>query len=277
LDTCDDGAYGRMQVYDPDSGDLSSLVWTPWAFDVAGTAKLLPDGNVLMMLEAVECDYGLTPLLYNASASSFSGGDMLMHLCLPTGTLLSDGTALITNGYFTQDAWIYDPGSAVLSPTGDMRADHGLGRATLLNDGTVLMTGGIHLGGGDCCLNSDAAELYHPGIARPAPVLLSVSPDGQGAILHASTQQLVSLDHPAVAGEALEVYLTGLLDGNVIPPQVAIGGHQAEVLFFGAAPGYAGLNQINVRVPSGVAPGQAVPVRLHYLGRPSNEVTIDVN
>jgi hypothetical protein len=144
--------------------------------------------------------------------------------------------------------------------------------ATLLADGTVLLAGGWI-----CCGYSVAtAEIYHPAVLAHSPVLFSLSGDGQGqgAILHASTHQVFTSSDPAVVGEFLEIYLTGLSDGSVIPPQVTIGGRMAGILFFGKAPGFATLNQVNVQVPLGVATGPAVPVQLMYLDRPSNEVKI---
>jgi uncharacterized protein (TIGR03437 family) len=73
------------------------------------------------------------------------------------------------------------------------------------------------------------------------------------------------------------MYTTDLGNGNILPPQVAVGGRFAEVLYFGEAPGYAGYSQVNFRVPNGITPGLAVPVRLSHLGRWSNEVTIAIH
>ena len=109
-------------------------------------------------------------------------------------------------------------------------------------------------------------------------MLFILSGDGkaQGAIWHAQTGQTATADNPAAAGEALSMYTTSLADGSVVPPQVIVGGRQAQVLYFGAAPGYPGYYQVNFVVPDGVPTGPAVPVRLTYIGRSSNAVTIGV-
>jgi len=78
----------------------------------------------------------------------------------------------------------YDPEAGTFALGGEMtvgRTDHS---ATLLNDGTVLIGGGAEYIGGQIALAS--AELYHPFMLVSAPVLFSLSGDGQGpgAILH---------------------------------------------------------------------------------------------
>ncbi len=148
--------------------------------------------------------------------------------------------------------------------------------ATLLNNGDVLITGGAVKGGFYSSTALASAELYNPAVLVSVPRLFSLAGDGngQGQIWHSETGLLVLPGGPAVAGEALSMYTTSLVEGSVLPPRVAIGGRFAEILFFGDAPESPGFNQVNFRVPVGITPGANVPVRLTYLGRSSNEVTL---
>jgi uncharacterized protein (TIGR03437 family) len=186
--------------------------------------------------------------------------------------LLPDGTVLVVGGSLGE---LFDPASGTFTSPARMIRPRDGHTATLLMDGTVLVVGGQYVAGG---IPPPTAEIYHPTVSIPAPALLSLSGDGRGqaAIWHATTGQIASSDSPAATGEALSMYTTSLAEGGVIPPQISIGGKLAQVLFFGPAPGYPGYYQVNFLVPGGVSPGAAVPVRLTYIGRSSNSVTIGV-
>jgi hypothetical protein len=220
---------------------------------------------------------------YDPSAGTFTAtGYMATPRFFHTATTLPDATVLITGGlkdFFygtTPIAELYSPAARAFFVAGNMQSGRFSHQATLLADGRVLITGGSFSNSyttGTYALAS--AEVYTPAVLVPAPVLFSLSGDGtgQGAIWDAVTGQVASATNPAVAGETLAMYTTSLLDGGVIPPQVSIGGRLAQVLYFGASD-YPGYNQVNFLVPGGVAPGPAIPVRLTYLGRPSNAVSI---
>jgi uncharacterized protein (TIGR03437 family) len=107
---------------------------------------------------------------------------------------------------------------------------------------------------------------------------------------------------PAKVGDQVQIYLTGLgkatpngdpngkvlptgslapTDGSVLyktvaPPTVTIGGVTAIVSFSGIAPGNAGQYQINLEIPSGVKPGDDVPLVVTMPDGSSDTVTIAV-
>jgi galactose oxidase-like protein len=271
--------YQANQIYDPVANTFRRSDATHWMDGF--TATLLTNGNVLFAGGSFEECTGNSAGVYNPSTGIIAPV-VSLNTCRMwhTATLLPDGTVLIggsqyPNAFALGSTEVYDPTTATSTLVGDMATGRFAHTATLLADGTVLVTGGIS---NPYLSITSSAEVYHPAILISAPALLSLSGDGngQGAILHAGTSRVASAGDPATAGEALEIYLSGLADGSVIPPQVAIGGRLAEILFFGRAPGFPGYNQVNFRVPSGVASGSVVPVRLTYLGRASNEVTIGV-
>ena len=121
-------------------------------------------------------------------------------------------------------------------------------------------------------------------IAPAAPALFSLSNSGSGpaSALHVSGS-IVSSTNPATAGEYISLYATGLglttvsagLDVAVLAPKVTVGGSPAVVTFAGRAPGFVGLDQINIQIPAGVS-GGAVPVVAVSGGRTSNTVTLAI-
>ncbi len=121
--------------------------------------------------------------------------------------------------------------------------------------------------------------------------VLSSWPGLFSLVLHSADYSLVTSNNPAVGGEVVLLYATGLgpvsntpVDGTPAPdaplavttnpPEVSIGGEAASVLWSGLAPGFVGLYQINVQVPTGVHGASNVVVTLE--GAQSNTISITV-
>jgi uncharacterized protein (TIGR03437 family) len=137
-------------------------------------------------------------------------------------------------------------------------------------------------------------------IALVAPGLFSTDQNGhgQGAILIANTNTLVAPtgsipgrdSRPAKPGDFITIFCTGL--GALTPslatgqkgtnnttvdtPSVTIDGNPATLEFSGIAPGFVGLDQVNVQVPAGTRTANDIPVVLTIGGKQSNTVTIAV-
>ena len=130
-------------------------------------------------------------------------------------------------------------------------------------------------------------------VASYNPGLFSRSQDGSGpgAILHGDASP-VTPDLPASPGESISLYATGLgavdnrpdtgkaassvlLSNTLVRPAVSIGGRDAVVTFSGLAPGFVGLYQVNVSVPTDLMTGEH-PVVLNIGGVSSNTVKLPV-
>jgi uncharacterized protein (TIGR03437 family) len=132
--------------------------------------------------------------------------------------------------------------------------------------------------------------------AAAAPGIFSYG-DSLGIILGVNSttgaQTFADSSNPVTAGQTIVIYCTGL--GEVDPPVVAgsptpvtqlsntvntvrviIGSQPAAVAFAGLTPGSTGLYQVNAVVPSGVTPGDTVPVQLIAAGQFSTPVKISV-
>ncbi len=132
--------------------------------------------------------------------------------------------------------------------------------------------------------------------AQPGVFTQNQSGSGPGAILGQKPGKVAALNtaaNPASAGDALLIFCTGLgtvtpavaagsaasttvLSNTDNPVTVTVGGDNAQVLFAGLAPGFVGLYQVNVLVPTGIAAADDVPVVLTEAGATSAPVTVAI-
>jgi uncharacterized protein (TIGR03437 family) len=118
---------------------------------------------------------------------------------------------------------------------------------------------------------ADSAAVAMPVVAAQPGIFAT---GGTDAIAADANFERITQDHPAVRDAFIVLYATGLGEvenspgtGNAAPstplartrvtPQVRFSGTPAEVVFSGLAPGFAGLYQLNVRVPAGLTAGTA--------------------
>ncbi len=133
-------------------------------------------------------------------------------------------------------------------------------------------------------------EIITLDVARPG--VFMADSFGQGVVID-SQGRVVNSFVPAAAGDVVVVYAAGLGPTNpavrsgeaspldplarvTVTPTVTIGGVTAEVTFAGLTPGLVGLYQLNVRIPSGVKPGPAVPLVVTQNGVSSKPVTLAI-
>jgi uncharacterized protein (TIGR03437 family) len=126
---------------------------------------------------------------------------------------------------------------------------------------------------------------------RVQPAAPNIFFDAVGGIVTKADFKLVRPDNPAAAGDILAIFSTG--NGQTTPPlntarvppltelfnapapTVTVGGQTAQVLYSVAAPGFPGLYQTGIRMPSGAPAGRAA-LRMTVGGVASNTVNIDV-
>jgi uncharacterized protein (TIGR03437 family) len=125
--------------------------------------------------------------------------------------------------------------------------------------------------------------------AQPGIFLLDAASDGA---THAATGAIVTAASPAALGEYIVLYMTGMgvvsnepvtgaaassttLSNTAVTPIVSIGGVNATEVFSGLTPGFIGLYQINVQVPSN-APAGVQNVTVQANGVTSNMAKLAV-
>ena len=124
-------------------------------------------------------------------------------------------------------------------------------------------------------------QLVPPQTYQVAPAQPGIFLAGDGGAILDGQSRLVNADNPAQRGDVLQIFSTGLGQTDppaesgqgapafsqvLLPVTVTIGGVEAPVQYQGLAPGFVGLYQVNVLLPTTVTPGNNVAVVIEQNG-----------
>jgi len=148
--------------------------------------------------------------------------------------------------------------------------------AILPEDASGLITLTVRTAAGASKIN----VLIEPAV--PAIFTQTNTGSGPASAAQALSGVIISTQSKARAGDAISLYLTGLgatetregLPWAKLQPKLFVGNLEAQILYAGRAPGFAGLDQINFIVPANAPSGDTTALRVETNGRVSNSVTL---
>ncbi|MEZ5396102.1 MAG: SBBP repeat-containing protein [Bryobacterales bacterium] len=117
------------------------------------------------------------------------------------------------------------------------------------------------------------ADFSGSGVAAAYAVQLRNGEQTSSLVFDSNTLAAMPIDL-AGADTVLELYGTGIR--NAASVTATANGQDVEVLYFGEAPGFIGLDQVNVRLPEGMAGAGMVTIIVTADGAASNPVTVQV-
>ncbi len=249
-----------------DSLGQAAFAWTPGSAGVSQLTLALtgaPSVNVKVLAGPKAAS--ITSVVNAASGES--GGVAAGSLVSIQGLNLAGG---VTQGLAAQGAWPFSLGGVSVSLAGVQLPLYYVSDAGV----SLYVPPSVPVGAATLSLTSSTTDTAAVSVVAAQPAIFP------GAILLAGTS--VNATTTAVhAGDYIEIYCTGLgplatygnLQWTVTTPQVFVGPVSAPVIFSGRAPGFLGLNQVDVQVPAGLAAG-AQPVTILLGGLHSNSVSI---
>ena len=132
--------------------------------------------------------------------------------------------------------------------------------AVAINNGTQMLTGSMMI-----------------GPAGPGVFSLDGMGMGNGAMLLSTTWQMGPFSATTNAQPTpVSIFMTGLDLSVTVKPVVTVAGTPVDVTFYGNAPGYPGLQQINMTLPPTMAGVGRVPVMVTSNGQSSNVTFMSV-